>query len=75
MTPGAIFEAWRAREVAVWTLADIEIDPAALGLKGSPTKVKKSFPKATKAAGAVVRQEGAQAAQTIVDKLKQHFII
>lgn len=75
MTPGAVFDAWRIREVEVWTLADIEIDPAVLGLKGSPTKVKKSFPKATKSAGVVVRQEGREAAETIVNKLKERFII
>lgn len=73
--PGAVFEAWREREVEIWTLADIEIDTALLGLKGSPTKVKKSFPKTTKPAGVVVRQEGREAAETIIKKLKEQFII
>lgn len=73
--PGAIFDAWREKQVEIWTLADIEIDPAMLGLKGSPTKVKKSFPKTTKPAGVVVRQEGRDAAQTIINKLKEQFII
>lgn len=75
MTPGAIFKAFRQQQVEVWTLQDITIDPACLGLKGSPTKVKKSFAKATKAAGVVVHLEGEAAAEAIVKKLKEQFIL
>ncbi len=75
MTPGDIFDAWRGGQVEQWTLADIAVDTAALGLKGSPTKVKKSFPKQTKAAGVVVVAEGHDAAGAIVKKLKEQFII
>lgn len=75
MTPGAVFDAYRERQVEIWTLADIDVDPAVLGLKGSPTKVKKSFPKATKAAGVTLHLSGREAADAIVEKLKAHFII
>lgn len=75
MTPGKIFEAFLQKEVEIWTAADLEIDPAVLGLKGSPTKVKKSFAKATKPAGVVVKLEGKEAADAIVAKLKETYML
>lgn len=75
MTPGAIFDAFRTGEVEMWTVNDIEVDTAALGLAGSPTKVKKSFAKSTKPAGVVIKADGQDAADAIVSKLKEHFII
>lgn len=55
MTPGGVFDAYRTDEVKVWTLENIEVDKTNIGLKGSPTRVFKSFPKALKAAGTVVQ--------------------
>lgn len=75
MAPGAIFSAYREQQVEVWTLADIAIEPERLGLNGSPTRVKKSFAKQTKAAGVVIKAEGMPAAELIVEKLKEHFIL
>ena len=52
------------REIETWTFDNIEINPEIIGLKGSPTKVKKSFTKVAK-----------QAVELIVEKLKEKFVI
>jgi electron transfer flavoprotein beta subunit len=76
MTPGGIFDAYREKEVKVWTLKDIEVDTDNIGLNGSPTKVFKSFPKALKEPGIMETPDSPQAAaDMIVSKLKEKFII
>lgn len=75
MTPGAIFCAYREQEVEIWSLGDIEIDPSWLGLAGSPTKVRKTFTKAKKSVGVTHQLEAEAAAETIVAKLKENFIL
>ncbi len=75
MSVGGVFDAYREKEIINWTLADIEVDTANIGLKGSPTKVKKSFTKGAKSAGKVYEVEPKEAAQIIIQKLKEKFII
>ena len=75
MTPGGIFEAYREKEVKVWTLKDIDVNLDYIGLKGSPTKVKKSFTKGAKQAGKVFKLDPQESAELIVDKMKEKFII
>ncbi len=75
MTPGGIFDAFRANNPTVWNLKDIEVDTDNIGLKGSPTKVKKSFTKGAKSAGKVFNLEPQESAELIVDKLKEKFIL
>ncbi len=76
MTPGKIFEAYREKEVTVWTRADLEVADEEIGLKGSPTKVAKSFPKSVKPAGVKeVNLEPEEAADYIVGKLKEKFVL
>lgn len=76
MTPGGIFDAYREKEITVWTRADLDVADEQIGLKGSPTRVAKSFPKSVKPAG--VKEEALEpeeAADYIVTKLKEKFII
>jgi len=75
MSVGGVFDAYREKEIINWTLKDIEVDTANIGLKGSPTKVNKSFTKGAKSAGQVYELEPKDAAKIIVDKLKEKFII
>lgn len=75
MSVGGVFDAYRDKEIINWSLSDIEVDTANIGLKGSPTKVKKSFTKGAKSAGQVYELEPKDAAKIIVDKLKEKFII
>lgn len=75
MTPGGIFDAYREKKVSVWTRSDIEVDDSNIGLKGSPTRVKESFPKALKSVGEVVQMDAEASADYIVEKLGKHFLI
>ena len=64
------------KEVEVWGVDRLsDIDEEKLGLKGSPTKVKKSFTKGIKAAGQLYEVDPQEAAKIIVEKLKEKFII
>ena len=66
------------KEITVWGLHDIEenINLEHIGLKGSPTKVKKSYPKQGKGAGTLLKGMTAEEiAQAILAKLKEKYII
>lgn len=76
MTPGGVFDAYREKEVTVWTRPDLEIADEQIGLKGSPTNVAQSFPKSVKPAGVKEASlEPDEAAEYIVAKLKEKFVI
>ncbi|MFD3158203.1 electron transfer flavoprotein subunit beta [Haloimpatiens sp. FM7330] len=63
------------KEVKVWSSDDIDIDKSLLGLKGSPTKVKRSMTKETKGAGEVIDKPAKEAVAYAIGKLKEkHYI-
>ena len=69
-----IFQIFK-KEVSVWSADDIAVDKALLGLKGSPTKVKRSWPKENKGKGEVVNMSAKEAAAFAASKLKEkHYI-
>jgi electron transfer flavoprotein beta subunit len=62
-------------QIIVMSADDIDVSKEELGLKGSPTKVKKSMTKEVKGAGEIVRETPKNAAYYVVGKLKEkHFI-
>ena len=62
-------------QIKVMSADDIDVDKEELGLKGSPTKVKKSMTKEVKGAGEIVREAPKNAAYYVVGKLKEkHYI-
>lgn len=76
MTPGGIFDAYREKEVKICTLKDITVDLNNIGLKGSPTKVKKSFTKQAKQAGKVYNNVDAkEASDILLNALKEKHLI
>lgn len=75
MKPGAIFDAYREKEVTVWGRADLDVDDSNIGLKGSPTRVFKSFTKAVKGKGTVVSLDPQESANWLVDRLHEKFIL
>jgi electron transfer flavoprotein beta subunit len=75
MSVMGLIDAHRVLEVETWGFADIDVDVAHMGLKGSPTKVKKSFTKGAKSAGKVVEGTPKELAVAIVEKLQEKFII
>ncbi len=63
------------KEVQLWTANDIDVDKEELGLKGSPTKVKKTMTKETKGAGEVINESPTEAVKYVLGKLKEkHYI-
>jgi electron transfer flavoprotein beta subunit len=75
MTPGGIFDAYREKQVIVWNRADLDVSDSNIGLKGSPTRVFKSFTKAVKGQGTVVTLDTQEAVDFIVEKLQEKFIL
>lgn len=74
MSAPGIVQAYK-RDIEIWTADKIDINEAKLGLKGSPTKVKKSATKGLKAPGQVYEVDPKEAVDIIVAKLKEKFII
>ncbi len=74
MSVGGVYEAFR-KTIPVWGVEDLEVDVTQIGLKGSPTRVKKSFTKGTKSAGKVYEVDPQEGARLILEKLKEKFII
>ncbi|WP_105615838.1 electron transfer flavoprotein subunit beta/FixA family protein [Vallitalea okinawensis] len=75
MRVGYVYDAYREKEIVKWTLEDIVIDNSNLGLKGSPTRVKKSFTKGAKTAGKLYEVNTDESVQIIVNKMTEKFII
>ena len=62
-------------EVIILTAADLHIPVEELGLKGSPTKVKKSMTKEAKGAGEIIKESAPEAVEYVLGKLKEkHYI-
>ena len=74
MTVRGIVEAY-TRDVEVWSADNIDVDQTKLGLKGSPTRVWKSFTKGAKAAGQLYEVDTEEAVTIILEKLTEKFII
>ena len=63
------------KEVKMMTAADIDVPVEELGLKGSPTKVKKSMTKEAKGAGEIIKESAPEAVAYVLGKLKEkHYI-
>ena len=74
MSVGGIVDAY-GKEVEVWGADRIDVPETELGLKGSPTKVVKSFTKELKEPGQIHEVDAEQAVELIVAKLKEKHII
>ena len=63
------------KEIVKWSADDIDVDKAELGLKGSPTKVKKSMTKEAKGSGEIVEKPVKEAVSYVLEKLSEkHYI-
>ena len=62
-------------EIKIWSAADLEVNKEEIGLKGSPTKVKKSMTKEAKGAGELINEVPNEAVKYVLGKLKEkHYI-
>lgn len=74
MNVSGIIDAYE-KEVESWNVSNIHVDESRLGLKGSPTKVWKSFAKGVKPAGTQHEVSPEEAVDIILAKLREKFII
>lgn len=78
MSVGGCFDAYREKEVLLWNIKNLEdvLDVSNIGLKGSPTKVKKAFTKEAKGVGVILKDlTPEEAADAIVKKIQEKNII
>lgn len=77
MSTRGVVDAYDKKEVVTLTYQDLIefIPPENIGLKGSPTRVKKSFTKAAKGKGEVHQVSDDEAVEIIIEKLKKHYIL
>jgi electron transfer flavoprotein alpha/beta subunit len=63
-------------EIPVWTLADLDVDQARLGLKGSPTQVRKIFTPKQRTQGVLIQKDTArEAVAELIGKLTEAKIV
>ncbi len=75
MKVSKIYHAFREGLVEVWDNSILKLDESELGLKGSPTRVKKSYTRGVKTAGKLFEVSPKDAVQIILDKLKESYIL
>ncbi|MDK2562020.1 electron transfer flavoprotein subunit beta/FixA family protein [Romboutsia sedimentorum] len=75
MRVSGIYDSFNEENIQTWNLDDIEVCLDDIGLKGSPTKVKKSFTKGAKSAGKIHDVDENQGASIILSALEEKFII
>lgn len=77
MSVGGVVDAYDTKEVKQLTYQDIKeyVAEENIGLKGSPTRVKKSFTKSAKGKGTLHKVSDDEAVRVIVDKIKEHYIL
>lgn len=63
------------KEIQVWGLQDLDVDPRRLGLNGSPTWVMKIWTPEWMRTGEVIREEPAEAAKKMINFLKDKGIL
>ena len=75
MTPGGIFDAFKA-DITVWGRANlVDVEDSNLGLKGSPTQIAKASDKVRKGTGEKVNLDADASVEYIVGKLKEKHVI
>jgi len=75
MSPGGIFDACRKAEITVLSRTDLDVDDSNIGLKGSPTRVKRSFTKQAKGKGSVIEKDTLESVNWLIDRLQEKYII
>ena len=75
MTPGGIFDAYKA-EITTWGRADLkDVEDSNLGLKGSPTQIARASDKVRKGKGEKVALDPSESVEYIMNKLKEKHVI
>ncbi|NTV89784.1 MAG: electron transfer flavoprotein subunit beta/FixA family protein [Clostridiales bacterium] len=65
----------KQEDIKIWSVNDIVVDKAQMGLSGSPTKVKKSMTKEAKGKGVLINKPAREAVEYTIEKLREkHYI-
>jgi len=72
--PG-IITAFDEKKVTVWTAENVNADPAKIGLKGSPTQVKRTFTPPVKGTGKVIQGSPKDAVQQLLSELRAKHVL
>ncbi len=70
-----IYEAFREKQVELMTFDDLKLKRETIGLKGSPTKVKKTFPHAVEFDGEMLKGSETEMAHELIVRLKELQIL
>jgi electron transfer flavoprotein alpha/beta subunit len=70
-----IYDAYREKNITVWGLNDIDVDRASIGLKGSPTRVKKTFPHAVEFNGEMLKGSETEMVNKLIVRLKERQLL
>lgn len=62
-------------EIPVWTADDLDVDRNAIGLKGSPTQVRKIFTPQRRTQGEIIQGDAKETAAILVEKLREWKIV
>jgi len=74
-TAPGIMSAYRERTVEHWGGTELRADPEGVGLKGSPTQVKRTFSPPPKEPGEIIQAAPAEAARQLVSRLRQKNLL
>ncbi len=74
-TVRGVVEACLETDYTIWSAKDIEADPTRIGLKGSPTQVKKIFTPEPHAEGLMLKGSVEEMVKELVNKLKEDNIV
>jgi len=75
MTPGGIYDAHRIHKITKWHRDDLSVKDTEIGLKGSPTRVVKSFTKELKGKGTIMNVDTDEAVDFLVEKLQEKYVL
>ncbi|MFZ5968083.1 MAG: electron transfer flavoprotein subunit beta [Bacillota bacterium] len=75
MSVQGIYDAFREKDVKVWTLADLAVNKNDVGLEASPTQVKRSFTPEQKGKGVMLKGTTKDMVEQLVASLKQKHVI
>lgn len=74
MSVSGIFDAYE-KDVTIWSVRDVPVDPTQVGLDASPDKVLRSFTPAPKGAGTMFRGAPKEIASELISALTEKHIV
>lgn len=74
-TMNGVLKAYRDKEVLIWTQEDLQPNPLRIGIKGSPTWVRKTFIPSHSRQGLVIEKPSEEAAKDIMNFILEKAIL